>query len=236
MGIVCGRGLVRKDNEVRVEGRFLKRFSFSARHIVRITERTPVLHEEPEEGHEANQEADTECDSPGSPGALRVVEDSVQNSSISGLIDQQPMSLVLPPSPLVSSHLASNGCENGQYPKPENGHIESAAFALFGQRQQGESSLQDLLMAAVSVPNSRSTSTPSSSVSSGKSITATPLFRHLPPPPPEPGQSHGSGGGKCPTPGCDGSGHATGLYSHHRSISGCPRKDKASPECRCLFG
>lgn len=42
-----------------------------------------------------------------------------------------------------------------------------------------------------------------------------------------------SKGNRCPTPGCNGVGHLTGMYAMHFAVSGCPKAHGKSPEeCR----
>ena len=74
-------------------------------------------------------------------------------------------------------------------------------------------------------PNSGTTSTPSS----GESSQGRPKKRRRIPYT----LVEASKGNKCPTPGCDGTGHITGLYSMHYAVSGCPQAHgKTAEDCR----
>eukprot|EP00731_Ephydatia_muelleri_P009586 Em0005g172a len=82
-------------------------------------------------------------------------------------------------------------------------------------------------IAATPTPNSgtASTATPSSSESShGRPKKRRRIPYTL---------VEASKGNKCPTPGCDGTGHITGLYSMHYAVSGCPQAHgKTAEDCR----
>lgn len=73
-------------------------------------------------------------------------------------------------------------------------------------------------------PDSGTTHTPSSSESYGRPKKRRRIPYTL---------VEASKGNRCPTPGCDGTGHITGLYAMHYAVSGCPSAHgKTAEDCR----